>query len=511
MKNILVVEDSKVINNIVSKELKKFDFKVSQAFTFEDAKTFLNSNDYQLIVLDLHLPDGEGSQLINNIQSLTETKVVVLTSSQDEELRKELFEHGILDYIIKDKNLIYSITEIIKIINTLNAKKTNNVLLIDDSKFIGSAVKTILEPRNYKIVHSLTAEDGLEKLKESKFHLLILDMELPDMHGLKVLEIVRKNPKFLYLPILILSGTSTPEIVRNSLKNGASDFLKKPFISEELILKVDLWIDYFSKERELKKKTKELVFVNKDLEKFIAKEIEKNKEQQLFMLQQNRLAQMGELISMIAHQWRQPLNNLSIINQIMIAKFQTGKLDDDSVNYFKKNSKKQIDLMSNTIDDFTDFFKNKDEKEEFALNKVIFDAIDITRPIFNNNKITITFDIKEQYLVFGYQNALLQVVLNILNNAKDALIEKEVEDKKIKISIVEDEEDIVLEIEDNAGGIDEKIIDKIFDPYFSTKQSKNGTGLGLYMSKMIIDEQMQWKLKVCNIDNGVKFKIIVNK
>jgi len=246
------------------------------------------------------------------------------------------------------------------------------------------------------------------------------------------------------------------------------------------------------------------------LKETIRKEVKKNKEQQLFMLQQNRLAQMGELIGMIAHQWRQPLNNLSLINQVVIAKYQADKLDDDVMGYFKENSKKQIDLMSNTIDDFRNFFKNEDEKQDFSLSEVISNAIKMTEPIFKKNQVSVLFDDKKEYMAFGLSNSLIQVILNIINNAKDALIENEIEDKKIYIDIVEDEDGIIINIKDNAGGIDESIIDKIFDPYFSTKQSKNGTGLGLYMSMMILEEQMQWKLKVYNTDNGANFQIIIN-
>ena len=134
--NILVIEDSKTINNIIAKELKKLTFNVSQAFRLSEAKLFLSSQRYELIILDLHLPDGEGSELIANIQSLCDTKVVVLTSSQDNDLREELFQYGILDYIIKDANLLYSISEIVKIIQSLQSSKNENILIIDDSSFI---------------------------------------------------------------------------------------------------------------------------------------------------------------------------------------------------------------------------------------------------------------------------------------------------------------------------------------------------------------------------------------
>ena len=245
----------------------------------------------------------------------------------------------------------------------------------------------------------------------------------------------------------------------------------------------------------------------RSLEEEISQVMKENKEQQLFLLQQNRLAQMGELISMIAHQWRQPLNNLSLINQFIISKFQKNKLDETTVEYFKENSKKQIELMSDTIDDFRNFFKANEEKQSFLLEEVIQNAIKILEPMLSKNMIKIKFETKESHMVFGYANSFIQVILNIFKNAQDAFIEKDVDSKKIFVKMKTLNDSVLLCIEDNAGGINNDIIDKVFDPYFSTKKDKNGTGLGLYMSKMIVEEHMHGQLNVLNGEKGAKFII----
>jgi len=361
MKNILIIEDSKTINNIIYKELTTLTFKVSQAFTFADAKKFLAKKSYQLIILDLHLPDGEGSELIAHIQSLTKTKVVVLTSTQDEDLREELFGYGILDYIIKDTNLLYSIKEIIKIINTITVKAQEKILIIDDSKFICKQIKTILEPRNYIVKSAVTAHSGLKKIKKEEFDLVILDMELPDMHGIKVLEQIRKDTHLQSTPVIVLSGTSNPDIIRNVLKNGANDFLKKPFVFEEFILKIDLWINYFKKERELQEKTLKLQFMNKNLERLVYEEVQKSRQKDKIMFTQSRQAQMGEMIAMIAHQWRQPLNAISAATSVISLKAQRDSLDLSSAKEITSKIYKHIQYLSSTIDDFRDFFKPQKE------------------------------------------------------------------------------------------------------------------------------------------------------
>ncbi len=245
-----------------------------------------------------------------------------------------------------------------------------------------------------------------------------------------------------------------------------------------------------------------------ELENIIEEEIQKNKEQQLLLIQQSRLAQMGEMISMIAHQWRQPLNNLALINQLLIVKYNKNELDDKSLEYFKKNSKKQIDLMSTTIDDFRNFFRPENEKKELEIQSVLQTLFEMTRPIYTSHSIVLTANIEEGLKIYGYPNALAQAVLNIINNAKDVLIEREVKNKEIILNARRiDDEEIIIEIQDNAGGIKPDIIDKIFDPYFTTKQDKNGTGLGLYMTKKIIEEQLEAKISVKNNKNGALFTI----
>lgn len=248
-----------------------------------------------------------------------------------------------------------------------------------------------------------------------------------------------------------------------------------------------------------------------NLHKMIEDGINKNKEQQLLMLQQSRLAQMGEMISMIAHQWRQPLNNLSLVNQLLISKYNKGKLDEDAILYFKTNSKRQIELMSSTIDDFRNFFKNETKKSEFVVNDIVENILDMTKDIYINNGIKINFTAEKKYKTIGYKNALAQAILNIINNARDALLDNNIENKEIKIDIYKLNNLIIISIQDNAGGIPLKIIDQIFDPYFSTKEEKNGTGLGLYMSKMIIEDKMDAKIIASNEKNGANFKIYLKE
>ena len=218
---------------------------------------------------------------------------------------------------------------------------------------------------------------------------------------------------------------------------------------------------------------------------------------------------MGEMISMIAHQWRQPLNVLSMLNQTIILNYKLGKVSDEIVSNFEYSANKQIFNMSQTIDDFSNFFKPEKKKVKFSINDLIYRTIDIVKPIYQKNKISIKYNYKEDIYLLGYQNELGQSIINIINNAKDAFLENKIENKTININIEKQQDNVILSISDNAGGIPTDIIDKIFDPYFSTKTEKNGIGIGLYMTKMIIEEHMDGKLNCSNSENGATFLIIL--
>ncbi len=508
---ILVVEDSKTISNVLKTKLTEFGYEVDKAYTLKEAKNLITTEKYMLILLDLHLPDGEGYELIDDILDITNTKVIVLTSDNEEQLREELFRYGILDYIIKDKNFIYSIYEIHRTLQKLKLLSDKKILIIDDSSFVIKQVKNVLLPRNYMVYSAKNAKDGFEILKDKNIDLIVLDMELPDMHGLKVLEKIRKNISYINIPVVILSGTLTHDIIRKILKGGGNDFIKKPFIIEEFILKIDLLIENAQKEKNIIEKSKILNEVNNALEEKVSKAVAKLREKDFFMFQQSRLAQMGEMLSMIAHQWRQPLNAISSTATALKLKALRGKANEDIIIETTDKISFYIKHLSNTIDDFRDFFKPKKEKQEISFDILIESALLIVKPSLDDKKIEIITKLNSQNTFVSYANELKQVILNLIKNAEDVLIEKEIKEPKIIIKTYEKDNLHILEVSDNAGGIPKDIMPKIFDPYFSTKIKKDGTGLGLYMSKMIVEDHCKGKLEVENYKNGALFRVIIKK
>lgn len=257
-----------------------------------------------------------------------------------------------------------------------------------------------------------------------------------------------------------------------------------------------------------KKKIEEL---NKNLENRVTLEVNKSQEKDKQLAQQARLAQMGEMISMIAHQWRQPLASISSLSIALNLKAQLGKLNKEITLDLSSKITENSKHLSETINDFRDFFRPNKEQRNTSFNEIIKNVLNIVEGSITTKNIQIIKELNCDKSFLTYPNEIKQVVLNLIKNADDALGEKGIENPYIKLLTYSTNDEIILEINDNAGGIPDNIIDKVFDPYFSTKTKKDGTGLGLYMSKTIIEKHCDGKLSVNNSESGAVFKIKMKK
>ncbi|MEO5358226.1 MAG: ATP-binding protein [Nitrospirae bacterium YQR-1] len=260
-------------------------------------------------------------------------------------------------------------------------------------------------------------------------------------------------------------------------------------------------------EDELRFKTNLLEELNATLEQRVLDEAVKRMKQEKMLIQQSRLAAMGEMIGNIAHQWRQPINVLSLIFYKFNRAFTEGTLTQEMMAASVAKGQKLIEGMSTTIDDFRNFFKPDKVKENFSLAKSLQSTISLFDAGFKNSGIDVSLEIVEDTTVTGYPNEFSQALLNLFSNAKDAIIEHSVHPGKVLITIGVNDKRAFLKFRDNAGGIPQHIIDRVFDPYFTTKEQGKGTGVGLYMSKMIIENNMNGSLKVSNVDGGAEFLI----
>ena len=247
---------------------------------------------------------------------------------------------------------------------------------------------------------------------------------------------------------------------------------------------------HFSLEEAVNEKTKELLALNESLEKRIKKEVGNSRKKDLIMFQQARLASLGEMIANIAHQWRQPLGSLMMIVQGIETKMELGKLTPQIVEEKVNDAILLGENMSNTLEDFQNFFKPTKDKEIFSLKDCIQHSFELSKYLLDKEKIDFHLKILHDVEMYGFYNELSHVFLNIISNSKDALVLKE-HKKLIEVTVKKSKNKIRINIIDNGGGIDKDILPHVFEPYYTTKYKSAGTGIGLYMSKQIIEKHMR--------------------
>jgi len=260
-------------------------------------------------------------------------------------------------------------------------------------------------------------------------------------------------------------------------------------------------------DREARRKEAEQALKKEIVERLQAMEALREKDQ--LLMQQSRQAAMGEMINNISHQWRQPLNTIALTIQGFMSTYEQGECSYEYVDETVKQIMNQVLHMSQTIDDFRNFLRPDREIKQFNLREAVKTTLLLVGDSFKSQNIKIDTEAQEDLIVTGYQNEYCQVLLNILNNARDVLIERKIVSPRIEINLFREGHRNVATISDNAGGITDAIIDRIFEPYFTTKDADKGTGIGLYMSKTIIENRMNGKISVRNTDRGAEFRIEV--
>jgi len=257
---ILIVEDSKTYNTTLMSLLRSPNYEIHQAYSLKEAKEFLRTTKIDYIILDLNLPDGTGDDLILYLNKKTlESKIIVLTANQDIQRRNFLFEHGVIDYYSKDIPIKMIAKDLKKLVNDLEKNLERNILVVDDSKFVLDTVSNILQVKNYNIKTAINPIEALELLKNGlKCNLIFLDLEMPKMSGIEFLERIKKVDYYKNIPVIILSSSEDRQKYTRVLKHGAIDFIRKPFLTEEILLKADLHISQADYLKQIATQAKEL-------------------------------------------------------------------------------------------------------------------------------------------------------------------------------------------------------------------------------------------------------------
>jgi signal transduction histidine kinase len=259
-------------------------------------------------------------------------------------------------------------------------------------------------------------------------------------------------------------------------------------------------------QRELSQRNYQLQQLKNNLEERVEQGVKELRDKDRLLMMQSKQAAMGEMISDIVHQWKQPLNALGLLIQDYEEAYEFEELNENYLQEQEKKGMQLIEYMSQTMNDFRNFLKPEKQKIEFNLKETVEKTINIFGKILEKKNIELKTDLQDIYII-GVENELIQVIINIINNAKDALLENKVESAQISIKTEQEGDKKKLRISDNAGGIPDDVLKNIFQAYFTTKKDK-GTGIGLYMSKMIIEQTFSGKLKVQNLKKGACFTLV---
>lgn len=386
--------------------------------------------------------------------------------------------------------------------------KNITVLYVEDESVLQVGTTETLELFDINVICAQNGEEGLSTYKsmKDKIDLVLTDIKMPKLNGIDMIKGIREINK--EIPVIITTAHQETNFLMKSIELNINAYVLKPIDIYKLK-------DTLIKAMESKVLKDKLTKKNQELELAI-KEIEKK---QKLMEVQSRFAAMGEMIAMIAHQWRQPLASIGTVSFNLKNKLLSGKYDLETkegrleqTEFFNKkldDIEVYVQNLTNTIDDFRNFFKSDKLITKTKIENTIKNSIKMINKDFQTNDIDINFEFKSKNDVSIYENEMAHVFINILKNAQEKLLEKQ-SNRKIQITTEDIESSVQIEIKDNGGGINKENMSLIFEPYFSTKKEKNGTGIGLYMSKVIVENNHKGKLLVSNTNEGACFTIVLN-
>lgn len=506
---ILIIDDNPKNIQVVASILRAHtDYNILFALDGKEGLHRLNKNDISLILLDINIPGVNGYQIAKSIKSNPQTSsipIVFLSANSDHESIEKGFEYGCNDYITKpfhSHELLQRVETHVRLFQTekrLENEVSKSHFLLNQYKEVID-LSTLVFKTDTKGTITYVNKLLCETSQYSKFELLGESADRVIEDGF--LDAVLKNEA---------AGSYWQGVLNNRKKDGTSFITSSvgmPLYNEEGdVVEIICASKDISAELEAKCR---LESVNKQLEEKVFSEVAKNKKKDLMIEKHSKNAAMGEMLSMIAHQWRQPLTTISVLAANMMFDLAMDKYKSES---FKERLEKITDVtqhLSNTINDFRKFFKEDKQLSAIIGEALIEECLALIGPSLEVDGIKIIRSYEEPSITIEtYPGELKQALLNILKNAQDVLSVRGIPAPYITIALSSSETSLSISIQDNGNGIDDTIIDKIFDPYFTTKGEHNGTGLGLYMTKTIIEEHCKGKLNVINSDEGACFEIML--
>ena len=389
---------------------------------------------------------------------------------------------------------------------------TNNtdaplILLVEDDKNHADLMRTSLQdaPEEYRLEIAATLGQARAAIDRLAPDLVLTDYRLPDGEGSDLLVTVKG-----LCPVVLMTSQGNEQVAVDAMKAGVLDYVVK---SAEKLTEISHVAQRSLREwtsiQERKRAEEELKRLHKNLEAQVEEMVADLRRKDVAIIQQNRMAAMGEMLGNIAHQWRQPLNTISLIVQSVQLEYDSGTLTSEEMHKDIHEVIEVLQHMSRTIDDFRNFFQEDKIKRDFSISTAVTNSMELVSASLKDHNVLVEIEADDEVTATGYQNEYAQVLLNIISNSCDACLERCVVNPSILIRIARENGRSVLYVRDNCGGIPDDVLPKIFDPYFTTRGPDKGTGIGLYMSRTIIEQNMGGRLTARNVDGGAEFRIEV--
>lgn len=503
--SILIIDDSKFLNDALKASFESRGYIVSQAFDISSAKIILENDEFDYALLDLELPDGPGESLLPYLQVQEELRVIILTTSRDKKRRQEIFTFAnVVDYITKERYFADMELAIVKLIEMISTNNDLSILIVEDSRFMRTKLRMLLSKRNFRVYDASNGKEALAVIKEKKIHAAIIDLEMPVMDGNKLIGAIKRSKDNLEMQLMVVSGSSDPDKIAKVLKNGACDFIKKPFSDEELLLKIDKMMQDLKQQKLITLQQRELRQINLELEMANkqAKEASKAK---------------SDFLSVMSHEIRTPLN--AILGFIRILK---DKEDDKQKYKFLDTIDKSSKTLTNIINDILDI--SKIESGNFTLEMVHFNPTDEFNSVMHlfeqaaeDKEIQLINSISNDLPQFVSSDILRikQIISNLLSNAiKFTPAHKKIE---FKVDYNKDISALCVSIKDEGIGIAKEKLESIIQPFSQADSSiarqYGGTGLGLSIVEKLLEllgTKLHIKSKV-NKGSTFSFEIVVRE
>ena len=501
---ILIVDDQP--ENLFALELllKNVGAVVYKALSGNEALSLTLDNNFSLILLDIKMPDMDGYEVARLLRGDSKSRhipiIFITANNLEEDNIFEGYEAGAIDYIMKpiQPRILNS-----KVSIFLDLYKYNQQIILNRDLKYRELFNNIYD---MVFLHEIAGGELKEFLEVNDAACKIL--------GYSREELQKMSPKDLDSPEARVNLSSI-SMELDSKGDACFETVHIKKDGSRICIEINAHVFSMNGNRyilavgrdisERKRMEKELLEMNKKLEEKVKEEVAKNRKKDYMMLHQSKMASMGEMVGFITHQWKQPLNTLSLVIQNMQNHGRINGLKMENVDKSVEKMMNLIGFMSQTINDFQGFYKSNKQLQNFYLETAIQETLRIMEASLTVNSIKVNLKLEKDLLFNGFSNEFRQVLLNLISNSRDALVERRISVPIIEVETLKTLEKICVFIRDNAGGLSKEALQHLFTPYFTTKEG--GTGIGLYLSKIIIEQNMGGKLSALNTQNGAEFVI----